>query len=189
MKKTVKGVCLLLAVFLISSSLAACSFFEKPSERTASNNTPEAPQAIETPAAENPDAITDEAWNALVGHYVELEKNYARVKKAYDNSLVADNPDMASMLERAEEIIETMGETKHSQLTNADAADLEDVIGTLNESMNDLYHTLAGENEEEVAEGEETIPEEETSEAEETPAREESPTEGEAEPAENAQKQ
>ena len=121
MKKTVKGVCLLVAVCLISSSLAACSFFETPSQQTAPSNAP----AVETPAAENPDAVTDEAWSAPVGHYVELEKDYARVKKAYDNSLIADNPDMASMLERAEEIIATMGETKHSQLTNADAADLE----------------------------------------------------------------
>ena len=148
MKKIARYFSLLSLLLLLSGSLAACGFFEALPQNTAQNS-PAAPPAVQEPAAVNPDAVSDEAWNALAGHFSALEKHYARTKSAYENSLVADNPDITALLERAEEIIRAMGDTKRSEMTEKDAAELEDVILTLDESMTDLYHSLTGEEEEE----------------------------------------
>ena len=146
MKKTTSMIFLFLCSFMMCF-LAACNggFFETPSQETEQTPTENTDVTLKDEAntTETPQtAVTDETWNNLAISYANLENDYQALRSAYEADALRANPDVDALLEQANDLITTMGETKRSQIAESDALELQQVIETMDESINELYNNI-----------------------------------------------
>jgi len=143
MRKVMKRAPFFLLSLTMSCFLGACSFFETPSKEPSTAPTENVSNDVtlkdEANGTTGQTAVSNETWNALATDYARLEKDYQALKEAYEADPRKANSDVDLLLQQAKELIDPMGSTKRSQITEKDAVELQQMIATMDESINELY--------------------------------------------------
>jgi len=134
MKK--KLLAILMVTVLSVSMLTACGSKDDSSSESSKS------AASEESTDESSDAVSDEYFAKLQEAYAALTDEYNQVVDIYNSDEIAANADIEDTLAQAKDVMEQMGEIDQSNLSQADAETLMDVMVDLEEALNLLIQGM-----------------------------------------------
>lgn len=140
-------VAVMLAFVMTASLLTACGGGSETQEPVSApvedveTETPEEDTA-EADTEETVEMVSDENYKILQDNYALISDYAAQVREIYSSDEIAANPDIEEVILQTEDIIAEMGELEQADITAEDAEALNEAMGLIIETYNNLLEGM-----------------------------------------------